>query len=111
VVDTIRLIEFGNTEDTDTNYQSPNFFEDFDLDVYTIKVDLAGIPKENISLKAAKHSIKLTITTDNADEPREHNLRLIRQIDPYQAITMYKDGLLTISAPIDDGLDFSFSEM
>lgn len=105
VVDTIRLIEFGDT-DTDSDipktnrfiYQIPEFIEVFksDLKTSTAKVDLAGIPKENISVKAAKHSIKLTIITDDPDEPEEREIYFPRQIDSTQVTAKYNDGLLTI---------------
>lgn len=81
---------------------------DEENEVYTATVDLAGISKENIKIKAAKYSIKLEIKSDDSEKSStKRKLRFRRQIDPTKVTAKYNDGLLTISAPVAEKTQYS----
>lgn len=93
--------EFANQQDfVSYDYDEEN-------EVYTAEVDLAGVSKENIKIKAAKYSVKLEIKTDDADKPTRRKLRFRRQIDPTKVTAKYNNGQLTISVPVAEKTQYS----
>ena len=80
---------------------------DEENEIYTAEVDLAGVSKENIKIKAAKYSVKIEIKSDNSDKPTRRKLRFRRQIDPTKVTAKYNNGQLTISVPVAEKTHYS----
>jgi len=94
--------EFANQQDFVTyDYDEEN-------EIYTAEIDLAGVSKEDIRIKAAKHSIKLEIKASDPEKPpTRRKLRFRRQIDPTKVTAKYNNGQLTISVPVAEKTQYS----
>ncbi|MFW9777551.1 MAG: Hsp20/alpha crystallin family protein [Candidatus Heimdallarchaeota archaeon] len=84
---------------------------DEDKNLYRFNIELPGIEKENIRIKASNNHLKIGTTYKDKDSGKEkvkYNRRFDfrRPIDTENINAIYKNGLLLIDVPLVEKLEF-----
>ena len=74
-----------------------------DEKTFKIEVELPGVKKENIKIKAIRDSFELTATRGAIGY--ELDLELGFEVDPEKIQSHYEEGLLTLTLKLEDPMD------
>ena len=101
--------EFLGDMVTEFNYRQGFIEYDEELGIYTLKVELPGIKKEDLKVKASKYSLKVEITQgeDEKQRTRKRKFRFRREVDPTNITATYRNGLLEIKVPVVEKTDYT----
>ncbi|MFW9992161.1 MAG: Hsp20/alpha crystallin family protein [Candidatus Odinarchaeota archaeon] len=92
-------------------HESPRANYDFDEEksVYKISVELPGVKKEDIKIRATDNFVKLKAERkeeDGEEKPYKKRFYFRRNIDPKSIAAKYENGQLNLEVPLAEKIDF-----